>query len=90
MGWEWGPPDPNGRAHSGFDTPTGRPLPPWPPAGVVVSYSTCLGCPRQPPSRRCADCPVDRWEGRTYTPPAPKPERREPFLTRLFRKVTRK
>ena len=83
MGFEWGPPEETAR----WDTYTGRPLPPWPPTGVIGNYQTCLGCPRR---QRCADCPCDQWEGKAYTPPPAKPERREPLLTRLFRKVTRK
>jgi hypothetical protein len=71
----------NERHPGTFDTFTGRPLPPWPPARKgVEGFSCCLGCPR---TRRCADCPVVRWERR---PSATAPTRpTEGRLRRLWR-----
>jgi len=86
MGFDWGPPDDRAYGPGAWDTYTGRPLPPWPPANVSgASFSCCLACPRRRP--RCADCPADEWERPGYASSTSTPERREPFLTRLFRKV---
>ena len=98
MGFDWGRSDIptagrdgwwNERPERGWDTYTGRPLPPWPPAHVRgTSFSCCLACPHKRP--RCADCPADIWEGRVHDAAStPTPERREPLLKRLIKKVKR-